>query len=233
LTLAERSILPDVAFDVQQAAQYLDHTAWSAITVAEAEISAFACARLASRGDDAGSVTLRSAVGLTLRTLEGALHYGRPSFGARDAAWVISSQTGTGDDAGPPDLPTVYEAVLDAILHHAPAAEEAARSAAHAMLEEAAVLAAQHDSRAPLLVPEPSPIPPLAFRGLADLPHVAYVVDQSLRFAYVNRAWESFAAQNNGQACLPSSVVGQSWIDSIGGPDREHWLSIAEQMLAG
>jgi signal transduction histidine kinase len=123
--------------------------------------------------------------------------------------------------------------VLDAIQQVAPAAEGAARTAAHAILEEATVIAAQVDGSAPVHVDPPIPIPPLAFRGLADLPHVAYVVDRALRFAYVNQAWETFARQNDGTACLMPAVIGQSWIDSIGGPDREHWLAVAGRLLAG
>src|SRR5436309_1166630 len=53
--LAEHSILPDVEFDVQQAATHLDHTAWSAIALEEAEITAHACARLASNAGASAS----------------------------------------------------------------------------------------------------------------------------------------------------------------------------------
>ena len=87
--------------------------------------------------------------------------------------------------------------------------------------------------RSPPNVAAPTPIPPLAFRGLADLPHVAYVVDRSLRYAYVNQAWETFARENDGDDCLASSIVGRSWIEAISGPDRENWLAVAEQLLAG
>lgn len=232
MTLAERSSLPDVTFDVQQATRYLDHSAWCAIMVAEAEITALASARLAQHAHGVPPATPEATVGLTLRSLEGVLHYGRPSFGARDTAWAIASHAAADARSGERRVIAVYEAVLDAIHHVAPSAEDAARSAAGAILEEASAIAAQPPDRFPTQ-PLAPPIPPLAFRGLADLPHVAYVVDRSLRFAYVNRAWEAFASQNEGRACLPPSVIGQSWIDSIGGPDRAHWLGIAEQTLSG
>jgi signal transduction histidine kinase len=233
LTLAERSILPDVAFDVQQATRHLDHAAWSAIRVAEAEITARAYSRLARGSHGVAPVMPEAMVNLIVRALEGALHYGQASFGARDAARSMVQRADADAAESEPDITDVYDAVLDAIHQAAPAAEEAARSAAHSILHEAAILAAQYDDRSPLVAADPPPIPPLAFRGLADLPHVAYVVDRALRFAYVNRAWETFAAQNNGQACLPSTVIGESWIAAISGPDRQHWRSIAEQVLAG
>jgi signal transduction histidine kinase len=176
-----------------------------------------------------------AVVSFALRGLEGALRFGRPSFGARDAAWALAvhdDNRGAGDVPVPP-VDAVYDAVLDAIQHLAPSAELAARTAAHAILEEAALIAAQGDGSAPAHLETPIPIPPLAFRGLADLPHVAYVVDRALRFAYVNQAWETFAQQNGGDACLLPSVIGRSWIDSIGGPDRERWSAVAEQLLAG
>ena len=235
MTLAERAPLPDVAYDVQQIASHLDHTAWTAIADAEAEIARLACARLAPASpDDATSPRRETAVGFALRGLEGALRYGRPSFAARDAAWAIAVRGHDADRSGsPPDVAAVYEAVLDAIQQVAPSAAPAARSAARSILDEAAVFAARNDGRAPAGVGDPTPIPPLAFRGLADLPHVAYVVDRALRFAYVNQAWEAFARENGGDACLAPAIVGRSWIEAIGGPDREHWLAVAEQLLAG
>ena len=237
MTLAERTILPDVAFDVQQVAQHLDHTAWTTIADAEAEIGQLACARLTHRVPDTTSVPCETAVGFVLRGLEGVLRYGRPSFGARDAACAIAVRdNGTADGpAFQPPIDALYDAVLDTIQQVAPSAEPAARSAARAILGEAAIIAAQSDGRAPATVaaPPPTPIPPLAFRGLADLPHVAYVVDRSLRYAYVNQAWERFAAENEGDACLAPSIIGRSWIEAIGGPDREHWQRVAEQLLAG
>src|SRR5262249_42254239 len=143
------------------------------------------------------------SVGFALRGLEGALRYGRPSFGARDAAWAL---TGCGDAhresaMSNPPIETVYDAVLDAIQQVAPTAEPAARIAARSILDEGADTVARSDSGAPASVEAPPPIPPLAFRGLADLPHVAYVVDRALRFAYVNQAWEAFARENDGNGC--------------------------------
>jgi signal transduction histidine kinase len=234
LTLAERSTLPDVAYDVHQIAQHLDHTAWTAIAAVEAEIVRLACARLAPYSAEAAVGPCETMVGFALRGLEGALRYGRPSFGARDAAWAISTHDdGDDDEAFVPPVDAVYEAVLDAIQQLVPSAELSARLAARSILDEAVAIAARGDGRAPASVAAPTPIPPLAFRGLADLPHVAYVVDRSLRYAYVNQAWEVFARENDGDACLASSVVGRSWIEAIGGPDREHWLAVAEQILAG
>ena len=230
MTLAERSSLPDVAYDVQQIASHLDHTAWTAIADAEAEIGKLACARLTpdlAPTDDPCEQTVRFA----LRGLEGALRYGRPSFGARDAAWAIAARAADEDPA--PAVDAVYEAVLDAIQQVAPSAEPAARSAARSILDEAAAIAERSEDRPPAGLAAPTPIPPLAFRGLADLPHVAYVVDRALRYAYVNQAWEAFARENDGDACLSPSVVGRSWIDAITGPDREHWLAVAEQILDG
>lgn len=235
MTLAEHSILPDVEFDVQQAVRHLDHTAWGAIAHLEADVTARAGAQLASELPAYPADALACLVGLALRSIEGVLRFGRPAFGARDAAWALSRQQADSD--GPaipePDLLGAYDAVLAAVHQFAPSAEEAARTAASTMLAEAAVLTAQTDAptRAPL--DAPTPIPPLAFRGLADLPDVAYVVDRGLRFAYVNQAWEAFARANDGAACLGYQVIGQSWIDAIGGPDRAHWLSVAEQLLAG
>jgi signal transduction histidine kinase len=230
LTLAERSILTDVAFDVQQVARYLDHTAWSAITAAEAEINALACARLASSGAPDSMRPDEALVGLTLRALEGVLHYGRPSFGARDLAWALATRPADADEEG---VIVAAGAVLTAIRQLAPAAEDAARAATHVVLDQAAIIAEQGDARAPVAAGTPTPIPPLAFRGLADLPHVAYVVDRALRFAYVNQAWETFAQENGGAGCLAPAVIGQSWIGAISGPDRAHWLAVAEQLLAG
>jgi signal transduction histidine kinase len=233
LTLAEHSILPDVDFDVQQAAQFLDHTAWSAIAVAEAEIVACAGAQTAAGVCAPTASSVEAAIGLTLRSLEGVLHFGRPSFGARDLAWALATQQpGTGTSDGP-DIVAVYDAVLDAIGRVAPAAEEAARGAARQILDEAAIIAGQDSDASWEPVDVSLPIPPLAFRGLADLPHVAYVVDRSLRFAYVNQAWEAFARDNGGDGCLAPDVVGRSWLETIAGPDREHWLAVAEQILAG
>jgi signal transduction histidine kinase len=235
LTLAERPLLPDVAYDVEQVARHLDHTAWSAITAAEDEIGRLACAQLSHASPLVAPAPCEAVVGFALRALEGALRFGRPSFGARDAAWALAvhdDDRGAGGLAVPP-VDAVYAAVLDAIQQVAPSAELAARTAAHAIMEEAASIATQGDGSTPAHLETPIPIPPLAFRGLADLPHVAYVVDRALCFAYVNQAWETFAQQNDGDACLMPSVIGQSWIDSIGGPDREHWLAVAEQLLAG
>ena len=228
MTLAERPSLPDVGYDVQQIASHLDHTAWTAIADAEAEIGRLACAWLTPSPSGG---PCQQTVRFALRGLEGALRYGRPSFAARDAAWTIAVR---GDDEDPSSaIDAVYEAVLAAIQQVAPAAEPAARSAARAILDEAAGIAANGEGRTPAGIAAPTPIPPLAFRGLADLPHVAYVVDRTLRYAYVNQAWEAFARENDGDACLPPSVVGRSWIEAITGPDREHWLSVAEQILAG
>lgn len=233
MTLAERTTLPDVSYDVEQVASHLDHTAWTAVAAAEAEIGARACAWLIDRTPAAMPAPCERAVGFALRGLEGALRYGRPSFGARDAAWAISARGHDGQGSSVPPVDAAYDAVLDAIQHVAPAAEPAARAAARSILEEAVALMARSDAQAPASVADPVPIPPLAFRGLADLPHVAYVIDRSLRYAYVNQAWEAFARENDGERCLPPSVVGQSWIEAIGGPDRQHWLAVAEQLLAG
>jgi signal transduction histidine kinase len=233
LTLAER-LLPDVEYDVDQVARHLDHTAWSAIAAAEDEIGRLACAELSRTSPQAMPAPCEPVVGFALRGLEGALRFGRPSFGARDAAWALAVYDD--DDArqlGVPPVDAVYDAVLDAIQQVAPLAEQAARMAAHTVLDEATVIVAQGRSSAPGKIETSIPIPPLAFRGLADLPHVAYVIDRTLRFAYVNQAWETFARQNGGDACLTPSVIGQSWIDSISGPDREHWSAVAEQLLAG
>jgi signal transduction histidine kinase len=235
LTLAEHSILPDVEFDVQQAARHLDHTAWSAIAQVEADVTARACAQLASGGPPYPTDGTTSLVGLALRSIEGALRFGRPTFGARDAAWALSMhQADVGGLAAPePGLLVAYDAVLTAVHQLVPSAEEAARTAANTILSEAAVISAQPDEPTPTPLDAPTPIPPLAFRGLADLPDVAYVVDRSLRFAYVNQAWETFARENEGAACLGQQVLGQPWIDAIGGPDRAHWLAVAEQILGG
>jgi signal transduction histidine kinase len=247
LTLAERSQLPDVvALDVQQVARHLDHTAWTAIGAAEAEIVELACALLAAAETDATLEACEARVGFALRALEGTLRYGRPSFGARDTAWLLVVHgraapehhgRAAGDTVdGPVDgrlAEAVYDAVLEAIQQLAPAAEEAARSAARAILDEAVMIAAHGGGPAAVPVAAPTPLPPLAFRGLADLPQVAYVVDRSLRYAYVNQAWERFAEENDGDACLAPAVVGRSWINAISGPDGEHWLGIAEQILAG
>ena len=232
MILAERSILPDVGYDVQQIAQHLDHTAWTAIAAVEAEIVRLARVRLAPRSTTAVG-PCETVFGFALRGLEGALRYGRPSFGARDAAWAISAHNDRDDEAFAPPVDVVYEAVLDAIQQLVPSAELPARLATRSILDEAVAIAARGDGRVPASVAAPTPIPPLAFRGLADLPHVAYVVDRSLRYAYVNQAWEVFARENDGDACLASSVVGRSWIEAIGGPDRNHWLAVAEQILAG
>jgi len=235
LTLAERTTLPDVAYDVEQVASHLDHTAWMAVASAEAEITARACAWLTDRSPEALAEPCERAVGFALRGLEGALRYGRPSFGARDAAWAIAVRND--DDAehraSVPSVDAAYDAVLDAIQHVAPAAAPAARVAARSILDEAAAVVARSDGQAPVSIAAPTPIPPLAFRGLADLPHVAYVVDRALRYAYVNQAWETFARENEGEGCLAPYVVGRSWIEAIGGPDREHWAAVAEQLLAG
>ncbi|MFN8636156.1 MAG: ATP-binding protein [Chloroflexota bacterium] len=253
MTLAERQILPDVTPDAQQVPRHLDRTAWTAIAGVEAEIGELACARLAPRTFDSTPGSIQRAVGLALRALEGTLRYGRPSFGARDAAWAIAVRASrdvplSPDDAptsppaasldgvpgsGPADVSAVYAAVLDAIQQVAPAAEDAARTAADAILDEAAAIAARPAVARPPAAAAPTPIPPLAFRALADLPHVAYVVDRALCYAYVNQAWDEFAQANEGTACLGSAVVGRSWIESMSGPDREHWLAIAEQLLDG
>jgi len=58
-------------------------------------------------------------------------------------------------------------------------------------------------------------------------------LDRGLRFAYVNQAWDAFARENGGNACLAPAVIGRPWIEAIGGPDRAHWLHVAEQILAG
>ena len=235
MTLAEHSILPDVEFDVQQAARHLDHTAWSAIAHVEADVTARACAQLTPGTPACPADAMVSLIGLALRSIEGVLRFGRPAFGARDAAWALATrQPDLGSPATPePGLLVAYDAVLTAVHQLAPSAEEAARTAANTMLAEAAVIAAQ--TEAPTVTPlgAPTPIPPLAFRGLADLPDVAYVVDRGLRFAYVNQAWETFARENDGAACLGHQVIGQPWIGAIGGPDRVHWLAVAEQILAG
>jgi signal transduction histidine kinase len=235
LTLAEHSILPDVAFDVQQAARHLDHTAWTAIAAAEPGIAGLACARLGQVRPESTTSSRETTVGLALRALEGVLRYGRPSSGARDTAWAMTAYDARhGLDAeSRREIGAVYEAVLDAIHQLAPAAEESARTAARVILDEAAIIAEQHDWHADVPLAAPRPIPPLAFRGLAELPYVAYVVDRALRFAYVNQAWETFAQENDGDDCLAPSVIGRSWIESISGPDREHWLTVAEQVLAG
>lgn len=235
MTLAERGSLPDVAYDVQQIAIHLDHTAWTAITAAEAEIGARACAQLAHRSSDLLAWPCERSVGFALRGIEGALRYGRPSFGARDAVWALAvrDDDGVEDEASAPSVVAVYDAVLDAIRAVAPAAEPAARAAARSILDEAADVVARSSGPTPATVAAPTPIPPLAFRGLADLPHVAYVVDRSLRYAYVNQAWEAFARENEGDDCLAPSVIGRSWVEAISGPDREHWLAVAERILAG
>ena len=233
MTLAERTGLPDVTDDVQQVAQHLDHSAWSAIADAEAEIGELACARLTQRLPGV-TAPHESVVSFALRGLEGALRYGRPSFGARDAAWAIVAGADRGrTEVAVSSMQVVYDAVLDAVHHVAPSAEPAARTAARAILERAALLADQHEEPVSGTVLAPTPIPALAFRGLADLPHVAYVVDRALQYTYVNGAWEAFARENAGLACLAPAVVGSSWIDAIGGPDRAHWLAVAEQILAG
>jgi signal transduction histidine kinase len=232
LTLAERSVLPDVSIDVQQVAQHLDLSAWTAIAAAEAEIGEIACARLAPASPEASFGRCETAVSLVLRALEGTMRYGRPSFGAHDTAWAIAMRETAGGRGSAPLVDEVYDAVLEAIQQAAPAAEGAARAAARSILEEAATIAVGSSGRAFVSVRAPTPIPPLAFRGLADLPHVAYVVDRSLRYAYVNQAWETFARENEGDACLASAVVGRSWIDAISGPEREHWLAVAEQLLS-
>jgi signal transduction histidine kinase len=235
LTLAEYSILPDVEFDIQQAARHLDHTAWSAIAQVEADVTARACAQLAPGRLASPADAKTSLVGLALRSIEGVLRFGRPSFGARDAAWALSvrqSDFGSPTTAEP-DILAAYDAVLAAVHQLAPAAEDAARAAATTILAEAGVIAAQTAAPSPALLETPMPIPPLAFRGLADLPDVAYVVDRGLRFAYVNQAWETFARENDGATCLSQQVIGHPWLDAIGGPDRTHWLTVAEQILAG
>src|SRR3954462_14231787 len=85
VTLAEHNILPDVEFDIQQAARHLDHSAWSAIASAEGEISARARTQLAPIASATSPGAVASLIGLALRSLEGVLRFGRPSFGARDA----------------------------------------------------------------------------------------------------------------------------------------------------
>ena len=73
MTLAERTTLPAVVYDVQQVAQYLDHTAWTAIAAAEAEIGRLACTQLAHRSPGTTSEPCERSVGFALRGLEGTL----------------------------------------------------------------------------------------------------------------------------------------------------------------
>src|SRR4051812_21719674 len=75
VTLAEHSSLPDVEFDIRQAARHLDHSAWSAIASAEAEISARACAQLEATASAFSSDAVASLIGLALRSLEGVLRF--------------------------------------------------------------------------------------------------------------------------------------------------------------
>src|SRR5690349_20111889 len=89
LTLAER-LLPDVEYDVDQVARHLDHTAWSAIAAAEDQIGRLACAELSRNSPEATPAPCEAVVGFALRGLEGALRFGRPAFGARDAAWALA-----------------------------------------------------------------------------------------------------------------------------------------------
>jgi signal transduction histidine kinase len=238
VALAERSPLSTVDLDVEQRARHLDHTAWTAIAAVEDAISEIACGRLASFGLVATSGLCQRLVGMALRALEGTLRFGRPSASARDIAWaaaVLAEDDVACVQGAGGRLAAVYDVVLEAIQQLAPTADQAAHVAVGAILDEAAEIVERGCDRPIVssLPRQPQPIPALAFRGLADLPHVAYVVDRALRYAYVNRAWEAFAQENDGAGCLPPSIVGRSWIDAISGPDRAHWLAVAERLLDG
>jgi signal transduction histidine kinase len=243
VVLAERRPLPTAELDVEQMVRYLDHTAWTAIAAVEDAIGEIACVRLAATMASVPPSMRQRWIGLALRSLEGTLRFGRPDASARDAAWAVAVLDGDGADLLETNqgtviggrLEAVYDALQEAIQQVAPSAEHAAQQAIGAILDEAAAIVEGAGGQVAIstALPAATPIPSLAFRGLADLPYVAYVVDRSLRYAYVNHAWEAFARENDGSSCLAPAVIGRSWIDAISGPDRQHWLAVAEQLLDG
>lgn len=64
---------------------------------------------------------------------------------------------------------------------------------------------------------------------IQDLEHsrdVLYVLDRDLRILYCNQAWDDFAAQNEGQKLIRTSILGQSILQAIAAPLQEFYATV-------
>ncbi len=64
-------------------------------------------------------------------------------------------------------------------------------------------------------------------------PAVCFLLDEKLRLAYCNPAWDLFASQNGAPHLLRSKVVGTPVLECSSGRILEYYRSLYEDVLAG
>ena len=68
--------------------------------------------------------------------------------------------------------------------------------------------------------------------GFEDDPSVVYVLDDDLRLAYCNKAWDEFAEHNGGAHLRRVEQLGNPVLDAISEPLKTFYGSVFERSLA-
>jgi signal transduction histidine kinase len=68
---------------------------------------------------------------------------------------------------------------------------------------------------------------------LDSVSSVIYTVDRELRITGVNRQWDAFALDNDGERLTSEHILGRPLLDQMRGAPLERWRSVCRQILDG